>query len=158
MGNFLLDQVRNPQTFETKLTVIFRNETKMPFLRENLWIRDQPPRSHQTTTPGNPCALPLLPPLIHAQQHRAEAHTEGAQAPDQPQDDTNQVWVDQSDARSGVSGAGDGRGSSRLGHSRRCAQAEAQATFEALTTRPEVAPGPRPPRPLGPCRGHLRNF
>ena len=67
----------------------------MPFLRENLWLRNKPSSSHQTTTPRNPGALPVLPPLLHPEQHGAKAHRAGAQAPGQPQDDPHQVWVDE---------------------------------------------------------------
>ena len=63
----------------------------MPILRENLRIRDKPASPHPTAAPGDPCALPLLSPVLHQEQHGAAPHRQGAQARGQPQDDPRQV-------------------------------------------------------------------
>lgn len=63
----------------------------MPILRENLRLRDELACPHPTEAPGHPRALPLLPPVLHQEQHGAAPHRPGAQARGQPQDDPRQV-------------------------------------------------------------------
>ena len=46
--------------------------------------------------------MSLLPSILYSQQHREKAHCKGAQAPGQPEDDPDQIWVDEGVARPGV--------------------------------------------------------
>jgi hypothetical protein len=93
----------------------------MSVLRADLRLRDEPARAHPPAPSGHPRALPLLPPLVHAQQHRAPPYCPRAPPPGQSQDDPDQVWPDEGDAGPTVHGrhepvsaltaavAGDGR-------------------------------------------------